>query len=62
LLLWYWVMFREGGQQWEKGILRIHGEKYRAVAKPIVAKIVSTLLLLSFLLALVLVFLDSTYN
>ena len=61
-LLWYWVVFRGGAEHWEKGILKIHGDKYRIVAHPMVAKVFSTLLLISFLFALVLLFIDPTFN
>ena len=52
--LWYWIIFGNGAKNWEKEILRIHGDKNRLITKPIVAKIASTLLLLFFLFGFVL--------
>lgn len=61
-LLWYKVFFKDGAEQWQKGILKIHGDNYRMISHPVVAKTATTLLLISFLIALVLLFFDSSYK
>jgi hypothetical protein len=59
--LWYWIIFGNGAKNWEKEILRIHGNEYRLIAKPIVAKIASTLLLFGFLFGFVLMLFNENF-
>ena len=61
-VLWCWNIFGSGAKHWEKSILKIHGDKYRFISHPIIAKSASTILLLAFLFSFVLLFLDSSYK